>query len=59
MTEIHSFTGRTLCETASQLGEGPTYDPATGKAYWFDITGQMLHELQRASAHPGRALRES
>ncbi len=49
MTEIHSFTGRTLCETASQLGEGPTYDPATGKAYWFDITGQMLHELHLAT----------
>ncbi|WP_411033222.1 SMP-30/gluconolactonase/LRE family protein [Shinella sp. BYT-45] len=45
MTETHSFTGRVLCETACQLGEGPTYDPATGKAFWFDIKGQKLHEL--------------
>lgn len=49
MSETHSFTGRTLCDVACQLGEGPTYDPASGKAFWFDIRGQKLHELHLAS----------
>ncbi|WP_337182134.1 SMP-30/gluconolactonase/LRE family protein [Shinella sp.] len=49
MTETHSFTGRILCETACQLGEGPTYDPATDKAFWFDILGRKLHELHLAT----------
>lgn len=49
MTETHSFTGRVLCDVASELGEGPTYDPATDKALWFDIKGQKLHELHLAS----------
>ena len=26
--------------TRSELGEGPTYDPAQGKAWWFDIRGK-------------------
>ena len=26
------------------LGEGPTYDPHTGTAWWFDIIGQKLFE---------------
>ncbi|MCQ4631885.1 SMP-30/gluconolactonase/LRE family protein [Shinella sp. CPCC 100929] len=45
MTETHSFNGRILCDVASELGEGPTYDPATDKALWFDIKGKKLHEL--------------
>lgn len=49
MTETHSFTGRILCETACHLGEGPTYDPATDKAFWFDIRGRKLHELHLAT----------
>jgi sugar lactone lactonase YvrE len=49
MSETHSFTGRILCDLACQLGEGPTYDPASGKAFWFDIRGQKLHELHLAS----------
>ncbi|WP_119254450.1 SMP-30/gluconolactonase/LRE family protein [Shinella zoogloeoides] len=49
MTGTHAFTGRTLCETACQLGEGPTYDPATDKAFWFDIRGRKLHELHLAT----------
>lgn len=27
-----------------ELGEGPTYDPATDTLWWFDITGRKLHE---------------
>lgn len=49
MSETHAFTGRTLCAVTSELGEGPTYDPATGKAYWFDIKGRILHELHLAT----------
>lgn len=45
MSELYPFTGRMLCEVACQLGEGPTYDPATGTAFWFDIKGHKLHEL--------------
>jgi sugar lactone lactonase YvrE len=45
MTDTHTFIGRVLCETSCQLGEGPTYDPASDKAFWFDIIGQKLHEL--------------
>ena len=45
MTGTHSFSGRVLCEAACELGEGPTYDPASGKAFWFDIKGRTLHEL--------------
>lgn len=49
MSETHAFTGRVLCEAACQLGEGATYDPASGKAFWFDIKGQKLHELHLAT----------
>ena len=49
MTATHSFSGRTLCDVDCQLGEGPTYDPASGKAFWFDIKGQKLHELHLAT----------
>lgn len=49
MRDTIPFSGRTLCESASVLGEGPTYDPATGIAWWFNITGQELHELHLES----------
>jgi sugar lactone lactonase YvrE len=38
-----------LSERRCQLGEGPTYDPATGKAWWFDILGRTLLEADIAS----------
>ncbi|MEK1926734.1 MAG: SMP-30/gluconolactonase/LRE family protein [Rhizobium giardinii] len=46
MTETIPFAGSVLCDEALMLGEGPTYDPATDTAWWFDIKGQALHELQ-------------
>nr|WP_298101214.1 SMP-30/gluconolactonase/LRE family protein [uncultured Shinella sp.] len=49
MTDSHSFTGRILDAVDCQLGEGPTYDPATDTAFWFDIKGQKLHELHLAT----------
>ena len=45
MSETHSFTGRILCDVACHLGEGPTYDPATDTAFWFDIRERKLHAL--------------
>jgi sugar lactone lactonase len=38
-----------LDETTSELGEGPTYDPAQDKAWWFDIVGKRLFEHDFAS----------
>lgn len=31
-----------LSHTVCELGEGPTYDPATDTLWWFDILGQEL-----------------
>ena len=45
MTDIHEFKGSILCNTASVLGEGPTYDPDTDTVWWFNILGKELHEL--------------
>lgn len=33
-----------LCDFPCQLGEGPTYDPQSGKLFWFDIIGKKLLE---------------
>jgi sugar lactone lactonase YvrE len=45
-----------LSERHCRLGEGPTYDPATGRAWWFDILDRTLLEADLASgevtAHP-------
>ncbi|MET3853952.1 SMP-30/gluconolactonase/LRE family protein [Rhizobium sp. OAE497] len=49
MTAIHEFEGKTLCDTNSVLGEGPTYDPATDTVWWFNILGKELHELTLSS----------
>ncbi len=45
MTDIYEFEGKTLCNTNSVLGEGPTYDPGTNTVWWFNILGKELHEL--------------
>jgi len=31
-------------ELACELGEGPAYDPGSGKLFWFDIVGKKLLE---------------
>ncbi|TFF25549.1 SMP-30/gluconolactonase/LRE family protein [Jiella endophytica] len=47
---------RALGPTRCELGEGPTYDPITDTAWWFDILGRTLHEYRvgtdEAVAHP-------
>ena len=45
MNDIHPFTGTILSDVTCTLGEGPTYDPGTSTAFWFDIIGKQLHEL--------------
>ena len=44
------------CDRACELGEGPTYDPATDTAFWFDIKGMSLFEKRsdasQAIVHP-------
>ncbi|WP_438749895.1 SMP-30/gluconolactonase/LRE family protein [Pararhizobium sp. O133] len=45
MTETVPFSGKILCDLNLELGEGPTFDPATGTAWWFNIKGRELHEL--------------
>jgi sugar lactone lactonase len=56
MTETIAFSGETLCEATLELGEGPTFDPATGTAWWFNIKGKELHALHlesgRKTVHP-------
>ncbi|WP_349437523.1 SMP-30/gluconolactonase/LRE family protein [Pararhizobium sp. A13] len=49
MSETIAFSGKILCEAALELGEGPTFDPATGTAWWFNIKGKELHELHLES----------
>jgi sugar lactone lactonase len=39
-----------LDQTTCHLGEGPTYDAARDKAWWFDITGKRLFERDLAAA---------
>jgi sugar lactone lactonase YvrE len=33
-----------FCDIACELGEGPSYDPATDTLFWFDILGRKLLE---------------
>jgi len=44
-----SFAGRALGDLTFELGEGPTYDPATNTAWWFDILGRKLVEYPFAT----------
>lgn len=50
MTGTQPFAGSILCHVNSELGEGPSYDPATDTAWWFDIKGRKLHELHLGSS---------
>jgi sugar lactone lactonase YvrE len=49
MSETTPFSGRLLSDLSLELGEGPTFDPATGTAWWFNIKGRELHELHLES----------
>ena len=42
--EAIAYSGSNLNAPVSMLGEGPSYDPNTGTAWWFDIVGKKLFE---------------
>lgn len=46
------MTAKRISDTPCKLGEGPTYDPSTGKLYWFDIVGQKLFEKRMPDGDP-------
>ncbi len=46
MMKTHDYYGHTLCKSGLDLGEGPTYDPATDTAWWFNIARKELHQLE-------------
>jgi sugar lactone lactonase YvrE len=48
-TDSIPFAGTTLDAPACLLGEGPTYDPHTDTAWWFDILGKKLMECALAT----------
>lgn len=48
-TASSPFAGTILNASACLLGEGPTYDPHTGTAWWFDILGKRLMECAVAT----------
>ncbi len=48
-TETSAFSGRKLNVPACTLGEGPTYDPHTGTAWWFDILERKLYQYELAT----------
>lgn len=43
-----------LCAERCHLGEGPTYDPATDTAWWFDIREGLLFEAKIGSGEVRR-----
>lgn len=49
MAEIEVF-----CDVRCELGESPAAHPASGRAFWFDITGKRL--LERAIDGGGRTI---
>jgi len=45
-------TAQIFCDVSCRLGEGATYDPATGTVWWFDIEGKALFEMPGNAATP-------
>ena len=45
-----------LSDYVCQLGEGPTYDPASDTLYWFDIVNGLLIEYRSGSGTKAHAL---
>lgn len=49
MTDVIEFRGRILSSTPCELGEGPSFDSATGLIWWFSILEKKLYSLDPAS----------
>lgn len=45
MVKVHAFSGSVMDSNQLVLGEGPSYDPKSGRIYWFNILQKELHEL--------------
>ena len=43
-----------LLDAHSELGEGPSWDAATGKLIWVDITAEVVHRFDPASGEDER-----
>ncbi|SJZ95883.1 SMP-30/gluconolactonase/LRE family protein [Consotaella salsifontis] len=50
MSEPESVGARVLSPHASELGEGPVYDPIDDTLWWFDILGKTLIEHRFATS---------
>ncbi len=49
MATTHPFKGRILDHNQMKLGEGPSFDPISGRIAWLNILGKELHELDPVS----------
>ena len=50
--ELIPFKGTRIDAPLCTLGEGPTYDPHTDTAWWFDILGRKLYSLAMNATSP-------
>jgi len=41
-------------DARAELGEGPSWDPETGRLIWVDITAEVVHWFDPASGHDQR-----
>ena len=44
---------RCVAEGRDTLGEGPCWDPSSGRLYWFDIKGRRLSWYEPAAGATG------
>jgi len=43
-----------VLDARAELGEGPSWDPATGRLVWVDITAELVHRFDPASGDDER-----
>ncbi|MFF5145120.1 SMP-30/gluconolactonase/LRE family protein [Streptomyces sp. NPDC013157] len=55
MTTVTTTAYEVAVATEATLGEGPTWDPATGRLIWIDVLGSRIHTYDPATGR--RAIR--
>jgi len=55
VTPLH-LTATLRVDRHAELGEGPTWDAATGELLWVDIVGRSVHRFNPATGRSGRIL---